>query len=1559
MARYAITILTIGAIIFIAASGAGAAPPQEPKELTVLAYNTHLWYDSAAHYMCDLCNDFLLHIYPCCDPGDFLFEDEIRREYIVAYIIASGADIVVLQEVWAPQWQQWFAEELYPHGYEYAYFVDSSCDSYFYGKDTLSNGLVLLSKWPLSNERFRDFPTYFPSCFMWEFCDHWANKGVLTADVDVNGVTIRIGVSHAIGDLNHEKGSWPQLWTSAITPFQLNGETYMFSLDNSTGLGIIVRMEDYGRSWDEKNQKYNYGAGWKPLWYGPPGFAFDVVTSFELDGHPYLFTGSNTAHYAYIFRINEDPSTGLTPIYEGEWDVDTTGPGYGDLAAWYRFEGDVNDSSDNGKDGTTIGGPTYSHICKERSYSILLDGEDDYVEVGSVGISGSSPRTVAGWVRATKPAAEWTDWTGIFGFTGPGVTDTHFDIQRRSGQDYYCIHVYNWEENIIPLDMEWHHLAATYDGSTIAWYANGSRVGSAVRAALNTNDHVQIGKRADRGLCFPGLVDDVRIYSRALSQDEIGYLAGRHYNSVTSFELDGHPYIFTHSRINDEGHIFRINDDPCTGWSHTYRDVWSSNYATIVPFELNGHPYIFTHSNADQYAYIKRINDDPCTGWSDTYEGHWFWGNVESFELDGHPYLFVLLNTPPTVAHIFRINDDPCTGWTLNFVDFWDPNEFPYFAVKSFEMNGHPYLFAKRNCCEWMECEFVLGVPVPLYPSNCDSCNQNLPGEAYLKRINDDPNKGWENLNQLEEIKIIRDRTVVDEDGPPAIMMGDFNVHRDKYGIMNELFGKAGAVDAYIEVHGTDAGGETGDLSNNKLAQYFCPGDEEACDPDNPDNAPDRVDYVYVRQSGAGLRLVPTEAHVFRDWKYDSSSEGTIDLSDHFPLFVKFKIFEGGCTARAKGDLNCDRLINFADYAILASAWMSGPNDISWDGACDMSDPADDVIDTKDVDVIARSWLTMPVHNVTRNTWYGFIQAAIDDAGDGDEIQVAPGTYYEAINFNGKAVRLYSSGGPEVTTIDPKGIGGAYHVVQCVNGEDANTILEGFTITGGNADGPDAADKLGGGMYNKNSNPMVINCTFSGNSASRYGGGMYNSYSSPTVTGCTFTGNSTTYGGGMYNYNSSPTVTNCTFSDNSANADGGGMYNVVGSPTIIKCTFSGNSAYWGGGMCNRQNSPTVTNCTFSGNSTTYGGGMYNYNSSPTVTNCTFSGNTAVDYGGGMCDGQSSSTVTNCTFSGNTAVDSGGGMCNVQSSSPTVTDCIFSDNEANGDTSDTGGGGMRNLENSNPTISNCTFINNKATSSGGGGMDNRISSNPNVTNCTFSNNSAGWGSGMFNGTNCSPKVTNCTFSINSATGIGGGMYNLNESSPTVTNCTFSGNSAGSDGGGMDNRVSSDPNVTNCTFSNNSATVNGGGLNNYYSNPTVTNCVLWGNTAQTGPQIHGGSPTVTYSDIQGALWPGTGNINSDPCFVDADSNDLRLLPTSPCVDTGNTIALPPDTADLDGDGDTTEPIPFDLDGGPRVWNDIVDMGAYEYLSPPPPISTTDNFEYMAMICANWLDGTKPEL
>ncbi len=211
--------------------------------------------------------------------------------------------------------------------------------------------------------------------------------------------------------------------------------------------------------------------------------------------------------------------------------------------------------------------------------------------------------------------------------------------------------------------------------------------------------------------------------------------------------------------------------------------------------------------------------------------------------------------------------------------------------------------------------------------------------------------------------------------------------------------------------------------------------------------------------------------------------------------------------------------------------------------------------------------------NVPRD--FPTIQEAIDAALDGDEVVVAPGEYFENINFLAKAITVRSTDPTDPATVVSTIIngGGSGSVVTCTSGEGPDTVLSGFVITGGNA-------TFGGGMSNFESSPTVTNCTFSGNTAGGIGGGMFNNASSPTVTNCTFSNNTgENIGGGMFNADSSPTVTNCTFSNNTAEFGGGMLNECNSSPTVINCTFSGNTASsGGGGMLNIFSSPTVTNC---------------------------------------------------------------------------------------------------------------------------------------------------------------------------------------------------------------------------------------------------------------------------------------------------------------------------------------------------------------------------------------------
>ena len=99
-------------------------------------------------------------------------------------------------------------------------------------------------------------------------------------------------------------------------------------------------------------------------------------------------------------------------------------------------------------------------------------------------------------------------------------------------------------------------------------------------------------------------------------------------------------------------------------------------------------------------------------------------------------------------------------------------------------------------------------------------------------------------------------------------------------------------------------------------------------------------------------------------------------------------------------------------------------------------------------------------------------------------------------------------------------------------------------------------------------------------------------------------------------------------------------------------------------------------------------------------------------------------------------------------------------------------------------------------------------------------------------------------------------------------------------------------------------------------------------------------------------------SDPLF-DISTNDYRLSDASPLIDVGDNNSIMSDVADLDGDSDVNEPVPFDLDGNARIFNQTVDMGAYELgVHCPVPLASDSNgdckvdFLDFAQMALDWL-------
>jgi parallel beta-helix repeat protein len=187
---------------------------------------------------------------------------------------------------------------------------------------------------------------------------------------------------------------------------------------------------------------------------------------------------------------------------------------------------------------------------------------------------------------------------------------------------------------------------------------------------------------------------------------------------------------------------------------------------------------------------------------------------------------------------------------------------------------------------------------------------------------------------------------------------------------------------------------------------------------------------------------------------------------------------------------------------------------------------------------------------------FSTIQEGIDASFDGDTVRVAPGGYFENIDFSGKNIVVGSwflddgdASYISLTIID----GGAWgSVVSFSNGED-NAIVTGFTIQNGNS-----GYGAGGGIFCASSNPTISDNTISGNSASSGGAILCSNNSNCAIINNTISGNSAgLYGGGICCWNSSPVITNTIFWGDSAPTGSEIFLDGTSFPVITYCDVQG------------------------------------------------------------------------------------------------------------------------------------------------------------------------------------------------------------------------------------------------------------------------------------------------------------------------------------------------------------------------------------------------------------------
>ncbi len=583
------------------------------------------------------------------------------------------------------------------------------------------------------------------------------------------------------------------------------------------------------------------------------------------------------------------------------------------------------------------------------------------------------------------------------------------------------------------------------------------------------------------------------------------------------------------------------------------------------------------------------------------------------------------------------------------------------------------------------------------------------------------------------------------------------------------------------------------------------------------------------------------------------------------------------------------------------------------------------------------------------------IQAAIDASIHSDTILVEDGTYYENINFKGKAIMVASHfiiDGDE-DHIDNTIIDGSQFTdpdsastVMFINGEDTTSIISGFTITGGSGvkvNSPWQAI-MGGGIYTNNSGAKITNnhiinnmITHGSYSCGGVGIGSFSTtenywvvISDNVISGNqSFANAPSSFGGGVYVMNNA-IIKNNTIEQNSCynsgtQADGGGVEVEQGPVPDIMVHIENN---------------LIQNNSVEGASYGLGGGISSLSVSDTyITNNTIMDNVSlgdVAFGGGIYANGSENLIqiSNNTIENNScdATNSyGGGFSLVLCGISIVTDNEINDNTLFAVNYCGGGGGY--FEEATDTIS---ILNNNINSNTNGGT------------------SFGGGIGIYNANNVVVSFDGNILSNNYSTQNGGGLWTFNVYRSHISNNVFENNEANDVGGAISFRqylgkaennfysnglMETDskniaqsrdevfhPVIANNNFINNHAN-RGGAIDSDHGleTPIIFNSIFLENSAPTGQDIYNYSDSVVLvynNDIDTVQifgnWYGVGNIKVDPGFIDEFGH---IADTSECIDAGVTS--------LELNGQIYSCPDHDIDGQFRPLNATADIGVDEVL------------------------------